>query len=224
MTRVPYHLPLKSGLQLRATSVKLTDYGAEVDYHLPFSNNGLILRPFQVETEPEFHDRDKAPTQEVIVQGKWECMPAALAMCTGHSLFHVKRHMGRAGWRNDNGGAPWHAALHAVRSLGFDAIWLNSVWMYHLKEITNCVVTVPSLNYRGRMHAVSWINGEILDPNMGRPGRKWYGREWSPWTIGATGVEVLLKPMSSIQYHDLQTMIYRGTSSQIAEAIVYHSA
>ena len=132
-----------------------------------------------------------------------------MAMATGHTLFNVKRAAGRYNWRNDSSGIGSEASIGAVRELGFEMIYLNRREMYHLNEVPTCVLTVPSLNYKGRWHAVTWMNGEILDPNWGREGRNVYGKEWSPFTIGASGCEILLKPMSKIQYEDLVTLVMR---------------
>jgi hypothetical protein len=214
----PLTLPWTAELKIRLKSINLTDTGAECEYTLPFSNNRVILRPFQIEND--FHTRMKVPKQEIIAQGKYECGPAAIAMVTGHSLFHVKRLAGKAGWRNDSSGINWEASKHAYQSLGFSSIYVHRTRIFGFNdEFPPAVLTVPSLNYKGRWHAVAWVNGEILDPNMNYPGRKTYGPEWNPFTIGASGAEILLKPMSRIQLEDLKTLVLRYDSG-MAEAIM----
>jgi hypothetical protein len=218
---VPLELPWADGLTIRAKHVNLTRYGAKVKYQLPFSSHTTMLRPWQIEND--YKDRPtKRPTQDVVQQGKWECMPAALAMLTGHTLFTIKRALGRHGWRNDNGGCGWEAVLPAIRDLGFDMIWLDKKRMYMLglNEVPKCIVTVPSLNYYGHWHALTWLNGEILDPNMDRPGRLWYGAEWNPHTIGATGVEVLIKRLPKIKYLDLESMALAGKDDELLDAVL----
>jgi hypothetical protein len=149
------------------------------------------------------------PKQEIIKQGKWECGPAAIAMATGHSLFNVKRLAGKAGWRNDSSGINWEASRHAYESLGFSSVYLHRSRVFQLNEVPSAVLTVPSLNFKGRWHAVAWVNGEILDPNANYPGRKFYGPDWNPHTIGLSGAEILLKPMSRIQLEDIKTLVLR---------------
>lgn len=216
----PRELPWQNGTTLELHHIKYELLGAQLSYRLPFQKESLIMRPVQVERE--FGQRDsKKPVQPIIQQGKWECMPAALAMCLGHDLFHVKRLMGKAGWRNDNTGSKWEPTLFATRELGFDMIYLNMDRTYELlNKVNNAVVTIPSLNYKGRYHAVAWVNGEILDPNLGFESRKAWGPEWNPWTMGAVGLEVILKPMTKIEYYDLQTIVLRGNMDDVQQAIV----
>jgi ABC-type bacteriocin/lantibiotic exporter with double-glycine peptidase domain len=164
-----------------------------------------MVRPYQL--EHDFAERDKRPTQKIVTQGKYECGAAALAMATGHTLFNVKRALGRHGWRNDNYGLGSRPSIAAARDLGFDLLYVPSRVMYKFDELPTAVLTVPSLNYKGRWHAVTWLNGEMLDPNWDHGQRKTYGREWNPFTIGASGAEILLKPMPRIQYEDLITMM-----------------
>ena len=47
---IPRRLPWND-LHLRARDYTLTAVGAEIYYALPFSYNGIILRPFQIETD-----------------------------------------------------------------------------------------------------------------------------------------------------------------------------
>jgi hypothetical protein len=98
-------------------------------------------------------------------------------------------------------------------------IYLNKKRMYEMDSLPNCILTVPSLNLKGRSHAVSWVNGELLDPNHGYAGRKTYGPDWGPFTVGASGAEILLKPMSKIQYEDLITMLMND-DSDLKQAIM----
>jgi hypothetical protein len=144
-------------------------------------------------------------------------------MATGHTLFNVKRLAGKAGWRNDSSGINWEASRHAYNSLGFSSIYLHKSRLWHLNEVPSAVLTVPSLNYKGKWHAVAWVNGEILDPNMGYPGRKTYGPDWNPHTIGCSGAEILLKPMSRIQLEDIKTLVLR-VDEDMVEAIMEAAA
>lgn len=204
---VPLDLPDERGLDMRCTHIKLTKDGARVTYTLPFSDQKLVMTPQQIESH--FIHRPKKPKQEIIVQGKYECMPAAVAMLTGHTLFTVKRAFGQHGWRNDDGGAQWEAVQNGIRSLGFDMIYIGKKKLYQVFEkLPPSILTVPSLNMKGRAHAITWMNGEILDPNIGYAGRKSYGPEWHPWTVGASGAEILLKPLSRIEYEDLMTVVH----------------
>lgn len=223
MSGVPlrlYHPQLK-GLYMRATHVHLTEKGAEITYTMPFDTTGVVLRPQLIEVE--FHSREKNPIQTIVEQGKYECGPAALAMCTGHTLFNVKRAAGRHGWRNDSSGIGSEASHGCVQDLGFEMIYLNRWRLALLDDVPSAILTVPSLNYKGKWHAVAWVGGEILDPNHGHPTRKTYGPEWNPHTIGCSGAEILLKPMTKIQYEDMRTMLMRD-HKDLHEAIRYHAA
>jgi len=201
----PLTLPWRDGLSIRLKEIDLKVRGAECHYALPFETTGVIMRPFQV--EQQFGDRPgKRPNGRIVTQPKWGCMAAAVAMATGHELYHVTQAFGRHGWRNDDSGCSWEPSLAGIRDLGFEMIYLSQRWLYQMDRVPTCIVTVPSLNYPKRSHALAWADGEILDPNFDRPGRFTYGREWNPFTIGATGVELLLKPMPRIVYEDLLSM------------------
>jgi hypothetical protein len=213
-----------SGWKLIAKHVKLTKDGARVTYQEPFGGPCAVLTPQQIEA-CEFGNRPKEPGQGVVLQGKYECAAAAMAMLTGHTLFQVKRAMGRAGWRNDNRGASFRVCRAAAQALGFELIYLNKKGVYELlEEMPPALITVPSLNIKGAAHAVTWTGEEILDPNLGYIGRKTYGPEWAPWTVGATGAEVLLRPMSKIDYQDLRTVLMRGEPKEVRRAILESAA
>lgn len=149
-----------------------------------------IIKPSQVETDFTRTGRPE-PTQKIIRQGKWECAPASLAMLLGEKLFTVKRAMGKYGWKNDDSGASTKITIEAARYLGRDLINIERNEIE--KDMGPCLVSVNSLNVEGYSHSVTWTGKEILDPNCGYEGRKWWGPEWSPWTMNAFHCLVLLE-------------------------------
>lgn len=138
--------------------------------------HGMVLIPQMV--EKEFVRQGRAePNQKIINQGRWECGPAAMAMLLGESLWDVKRAMVASGWNNDDSGCSDDHLISAAKLLGHD---LQST----LEPNGNpCLLTVPSLNYKNKNHALCFSGGEILDPNWGFKGRLWYGTEWGLETI-----------------------------------------
>lgn len=149
----------------------------------------LIMKPRHVETDFTKKGRPK-PESKIIKQGKWECAPAALAMLLEENLSTVKRAMASFGWNNTSDGSSDEVIMKAARKLGRDMLPIDT------KDITEdigpCLITVPSLNYEGKSHAIAWNEKEMLDPNFGYRGRKYWGPEWAPWTVGALDVMVLL--------------------------------
>jgi hypothetical protein len=162
---------------------------ASLTYKLEGEPAGLLMAPHLVETNFTRKGRPE-PESTIVVQGRYECAAASLAMLLGEKLFFVKRAMGKMNWRNDDSGAHDEVMIGAARLLGRDLIKLNAKEVN--KGIGPCSVTVPSINIKGMFHAVTWNGKEILDPNWGREGRKFWGTEWAPWTMKARGALVLL--------------------------------
>lgn len=177
------------------------------------------LTAYDIETS-FYYDRQKP--ENLIVQGKYECAAAALAVLLGESLFAVKRAMGRHGWCNDMRGACEKVLRGAARDFGRDLIWTNKKGLIGcLNDLPDCMVTVPSLNYKGSFHGVSWSNGQIVDPNYGREGRNIYGPDWAPWTIGARGISVLTKePISECLYRQIRGANRLGTADDLRKVIL----
>lgn len=182
----------------------IADYEKEYKYGLCYKKfdedaqrarpAAIILSPYEVELEFTRKHRNP-PDAKIMVQGKYECAAASLAMLLDEKLFFVKRAMGKVGWRNDDSGANDDVMIQAARLLGRDLISLNAK---DIKEgIGPCTVTVPSLNIPGMSHSVTWNGKEILDPNWGRPGRKFWGTEWAPWTMNPQGAMYLMNRVLS---------------------------
>lgn len=150
---------------------------------------GLTLRPSEVETEFTRKGRPESKF-EIVQQGKYECAAAALAMLLGESLFTVKRAMGKANWRNDNRGASNQVIIDAARYLGADLLHLQGHEI--MDNIGPCELHLPSLNMKGMGHGVTWNGKQILDPQWGREGKKFWGTEWHPSTMGAWSALELL--------------------------------
>lgn len=150
---------------------------------------GAMMYPWMIEEDFTRKGRPE-PKSEIVVQGKYECAAASLSMLLGEKLFNVKRAMGKVGWRNDDKGASDKVMIEASRLLGRDLIRISRKDM---KEgIGPCSVTLSSLNIKSACHAITWNGKEILDPNWGRPGRKFWGCEWAPWTLMNRGGLLLL--------------------------------
>lgn len=165
------------------------DKKTPLKYTLEKTNFHLDMAPYQVETIFERGDRPE-PTTNIVVQGRYECAAASLAMLLGEKLFFVKRAMGKMGWRNDDRGAGDDIMIGAARLLGRDLIKINRSEIR--ADMGPASITLPSLNIKGMYHAVTWTGKEILDPNWGREGRKFWGCEWNPKMMQARGALLLL--------------------------------
>ena len=144
---------------------------------------------------------------EFIRQGKYECAAACLAMLLGHTLFNVKQALGAVGWRNDSEGVWHHQTREVARMFERDLISGNKNAIKNFNQFVipkvnmpNCMLTIPSMNYEGKFHAVTWLDGKILDPNNGVPGRKFWPVDSNPFEMGATHIEVLTKaPLTEVE-------------------------
>lgn len=149
----------------------------------------LVMPPSLVEVDFTRKGRPEV-NSEIVVQGKWECAAASLAMLLGESLFSTRRAMGKAGWRNDDRGCHDQIIIDGARFLGRDLIKLERHEI--TKKIGPCSLHVSSINVKGMGHALTWNGKEMLDPNWGRPGRRFWGCEWAPWTVNAWSALVML--------------------------------
>lgn len=184
----PLHLVSASGSEWELVKID-GPKETPLEYKLKDASASIGVSAVDVETDWTRKGRPD-PKSAIIVQGKYECAAASLAMLLGESLFSVKRAMGKAGWRNDDRGAGDQIMIEAARYLGRDIL---KIGRYQFDEITGpASVTLPSLNIKGMYHAVTWTGEEILDPNWGREGRKFWGCEWNPQTIGARSALILL--------------------------------
>jgi hypothetical protein len=188
MNGVPRTLIAASGRIWRWDDLEYTEKGPSLTYKSE-GYCGLICNPELVETDFTRRGRPE-PKSDILVQGKYECGAAALAMLLGEKLFHVKRAIAKQGWRNDDAGMGDKMMIKAARLFGRDLIALNKKEIK--RNIGPCTLTISSLNVKGMCHAVTWNGKEILDPNWGRAGRKFWGCEWAPWTLDARGALVLL--------------------------------
>ena len=121
------------------------------------------------------------PLSQIITQNRWDCGPASLAMLLDESFREVKQACVFSGWNNDDEGIYDHQIIQAAALLG------------HIVKSTKnwddlnqpCILTVNSLNFKGKYHAVCWNGFEILDPNYKNLKRFSYGPDWEPITINA---------------------------------------
>lgn len=188
MKGAPLHLVSASGSEWELVGIDRR-HNEPLEYKLKETKVSVAITAVDVETDWTRKGRPE-PTREIIVQGKYECAAASLAMLLGEKLFTVKRAMGKAGWRNDDRGAGDQVMMEAARYLGRD---LLKIGKYQFGEISGSAsLTLPSLNIKGMYHAVTWTGEEILDPNWGREGRVFWGCEWNPQTIGARSGMLLL--------------------------------
>ena len=153
-----------------------SDHFHMLSYRPEGGKDGVVLRPSVIEQEFSRKGRVE-PDQKIINQGRWECGPAALAMLLGESLWEVKRAMVHSGWNNDDAGCSDEQIIMGAKKLGYE---LHAT----LEPDGNaCLLTVPSLNYRNKSHALCFNGKEMLDPNWGFKGRLWYGSEWGLDTV-----------------------------------------
>jgi hypothetical protein len=107
-------------------------------------------------------------------------------MILNEPFYAVKKAFAKVGWHNDNRGVTSELDLKVARMFGRDLIETN-------KPVGKpCLITVPSLNLKDRWHAIAWDGKQILDPNYGYEGRKFWTPEWAPWTVAASKFLVLL--------------------------------
>lgn len=194
--------------------------GVKLTYRLKeYKNATIVLEPYAV--VKMFETAIPAPQQTVVRQGKFECAAAALAQALGEELFWVKRAMGKHHWRNDDRGASHEVMQLAAQEFGKDLIVGGRKMISALEEdFPTCCVSVPSVNVSGMGHAVSWVNGEILDPNFGDPNRKFWGPNWAPWTMNATSIDVVAKRVLSLAEHrELKELRNRASKEEIKEVI-----
>lgn len=184
----------------------------------------ILLLPSLIEKE-YYYDRPQ-PHEDLITQGKYDCAAAALAMLLGHTLFQVKSVMGEHGWRNDDKGAGDKISRATARSFGRDLVWCGRKSLARLLHLVpDGMVCVKSLNYKGMGHGVTWLNGQIIDPNYMIKERKSWGPQWAPWTMAANGVHVLAKePLSDKFFKEFREIRIGGTEQELCEAIMHIKA
>lgn len=185
-----------------------------VAYQHTESQVKLALSPHQVETQ--FFREKPIAQQDPILQGKYECAPAALAMALGEKLFTVKRQMGKLLWRNDDAGVSDALMRQTARAMGRDLVEIP------LSDVSSnlgpAILTVKSLNVKGYSHAVAWTGKELLDPNTHYQGRYYWGVDWSPELIEAKCCHLLLdKPLSEEENREYVNYLKEKEQRQIQE-------
>lgn len=170
----------------------------------------------------EFVTEHRIPQTEIVRQGKYECAAAALAMITGHTLFNVKRVMGKHGWRNDNTGASFNLVQRAARDFGCDLVYAGKKVIQIMKQdLPPGIVSIKSINVAGMGHGLAWINNEIVDPNFGSRDRRYWGAEWAPWTMGAYGIEMFLNyRLPDFIHREFKQICKRGDAEEIRRAVL----
>lgn len=220
MDRIP--LQIQDPMMPQIFKLHAVDFGKTtiLTYESELSGARRHIQPWMVESEyivPKI-----APKTPVVRQGKFECAAASLALLLGHSLFNVKSAMAYHGWGNDDRGASHRHTQEAAREFGRDLVYGGTKTILALlDDMPNCALTVQSLNYPRYTHALTWINQEIVDPNLGRADRKVWSAEWAPWTMGAFNVQILAKrPLSDDEHKHIQDVRNQGTHAQIREEIL----
>lgn len=200
----------------------LKSYDPTTKYSLTYVREdmpcGLVVTPSHVETDFTRKGRPEV-NFEITTQGKWECAAASLAMLLGESLFATKRALGKAGWRNDDRGCGEQIVVDGARYLGRDLVKLEKdEVMEEGDKIGPCTLHIASLNVKGMGHGITWNGKEMLDPNWGRPGRKFWGSEWAPWTVNAWSALVLL----DIKLSHRERMLHDKMMRKREEDKLYH--
>lgn len=145
-------------------------------------DNQDILMTYSTLVEKEYTKKQRPePISPIITQNRWDCGPAALAMLLGESFREVKQACVFSGWNNDDEGIYDYQIIQASALLGH-IVKSTKDWN-DLNQ--SCLLTVNSLNFKGRYHAVCWNGFEILDPNYKNLKRFSYGPDWEPITINA---------------------------------------
>lgn len=212
--RVPKHIVDEDGISW-AYSGEDKDEPGQLVYYSEYYGDTLSMLPRQVETLFKVKYRRK-PKTEIVVQDKWSCAASALAMITGDHIFFVKQAMGKCGWRNDEYGASDRVLIEATRLLGKDLIRIPR--SDFSEDMGPALITVPSLNYKDRAHGVAWNGKEILDPNYGRPGRKFWGPEWAPWTMHAVNALILInKRLPDYERQEIDRLTRKRDRDKIRE-------
>lgn len=212
MERVPLQIKDQHGLyNYRDSYKKILSYSVKQDSNYV----GFALRPYDIENKFEIINRP-APKSKIITQSKYDCAAASLAMLINKPLYYVKQALARHGWRNDLYGCSTEMMILAARDFGID---LFPVGPKDIKPgIGPCELCVPSLNYKGRHHAVVWDGEEILDPNYGYEGRKVYSTVWSPWTLETSGALVkMTKPLTEKERQILDKLVKRKTWGKLRD-------
>lgn len=108
----------------------------------------------------------------------FDCVVASLAMYAQIEYSTAFILCMEEGWRPDAApggiGVPWIVLRKVLIRQGFRPIRTHQ-WTDHCG-----ILTVPSLNDRGGTHAVYTEGYRILDPQSGRPGKRWYGPDEKP--------------------------------------------
>jgi ABC-type bacteriocin/lantibiotic exporter with double-glycine peptidase domain len=106
-------------------------------------------------------------TKLIKQQKPYDCAVACIAMATGKPYDDIqKRHFHqKVDLRKD--GLFDSEIIATLRHEGMDV----SVGKYNGSP---CIMTVPSLNFAKSWHVVYWDGDQILDPQNGRKGKKYY--------------------------------------------------
>lgn len=151
----------------------------------------------------------KTPT-ELVPQGKYECGAAALAVLLGHTLFNVKRVLGDCGWRNDFDGVTEKQLRYAARAFGRDLVWCNYGMLDTMKyelPMPNAVITIRSLNYKKKWHGIAYYEGQVIDPNFGMAGRKYWFADADLKCIGISSASIITKrPLTDAEYSQIESL------------------
>lgn len=174
----------------------------------------MNLSPHMVESE--FLREKPRAKQNPILQGKYECAPAALAMALGERLFTVKRQMGKLNWRNDDAGVNNTLMRATARAMGRDLV---EIPLNELSPILGpCILTIKSLNVPKYSHAIAWTGKELLDSNTNYSGRNYWGIDWSPDMIGAKCCHLLLeRPLSEEENNQYIQFLKDGNEKKVTQ-------
>jgi hypothetical protein len=163
-----------------------TVYGMLLYREPDFGMSAQFKEPRQLEMAYTTHGRPEIDGG-FVQQGKFECVPAAIANVLKTSMFEVRRALAAEGWRNDDYGCSTAIQLRALRNMGIHAAYTKIA----PTDDKSCIVCVPSLNYPRALHAIGYDGEQMIDSNWGYKGRRWWGTEWKPRTIDARDFVVI---------------------------------
>ncbi len=218
LLRAPLQITsLNSGAVLTLRGLELGTYPSIIYGYE--TGETITINPWKVARNFSYY---KAPMpKECLLQGKYDCAAASLAVLLGHTLFQVKGVMGAHGWRNDRSGSTDKILRETARAFGHDLVFCGrrSI-LAMLDKIPPAMITIRSLNYAKGAHGVAWHDGQLIDPNYGSATRKFWGPEWAPWTVDAYSALVVSKRvLSDADHKEIEGIRKHGTDEEICEVI-----
>ena len=139
----------------------------------------ILVAALSAKIEEKFkRDIVEPKSNQLITQGTWECAAASLSMLINIPFKDVKDCLTSLGWQNDEEGLGIDSMTVATKIL------INKTLTSSFENFYDpSILTVPSINLKGRSHAVFWDGKELLDPQFHNENKKHYSPLWTPDTL-----------------------------------------